>query len=59
MDKLDKSWVYFWLGIALIVFSTITAGWWFESWKTVQMAKQGYVQRIVPGKQSFAWQKVK
>lgn len=43
----------------IIFCSMMTAGWWFENWKTVQMAKQGYEETTVAGRSSFVWQKVR
>ncbi len=59
MRDLPKNWIYLWIGITLITCMMLTAGWLVENWKTVQMAKQGYEEVVLQGRQSFAWQKAK
>jgi flagellar basal body-associated protein FliL len=59
MENLGKNWVILWVLIVFTLCGMLTTGWWFENWKTVQMAKQGYEERTIPGRSSFAWQKVK
>ncbi len=59
MDNLPKSWVVLWVSIVFIICSALTVGWYFENWKIVSMAKQGYEEISPPGQRSTIWQKVR
>ena len=57
--NLTTRWLILWIFLSLFFCSALTTGWWFENWKTIKMAEQGYEERTVIGRQAFAWQKVK